>query len=71
MLPSLSLSLQTMLKRLQEVKPQYSVSNCVEHWRKNAELVERLTAYPTASPSLHKVSEIHSVEHTSFMLPTI
>ena len=44
-----------MLRRLQEVKPQYSVTRCVEDWRKNAELAELITAFPAGSPGSQKV----------------
>ena len=44
-----------MLKRLQEVKPLYRVSDCIESWRKNAHLTEMITAYPQTTTSKQQV----------------
>lgn len=47
--------LQAMLDRLQKVQPMYRVSDCVDSWRKNAELTEMITAYPESSRLKNKV----------------
>lgn len=44
-----------MLGRLQKVQPMYRVSDCVDSWRKNAELTEMITAYPESSRPKKKV----------------
>lgn len=38
--------MQSLLKRIQQVKPVYRVDDHVESWRKNAELTEMISSYP-------------------------
>lgn len=35
-----------LLKRLEKVEPMYKVSDWIDDWQKNAELMELITSYP-------------------------
>ena len=40
-----------MQKRLEKVEPMYKISECVEDWKKNAELTKMITTYPSITDS--------------------
>ena len=47
------LNTQEMQKRLEKVEPIYRIGDWVEDWKKNADLTEMITAYPTEEQSPH------------------
>ena len=54
---------QAMQKRLEKVEPVYRITDWVDDWKKNAELTEMITAYPSTdqqSPPTARKKEVSS-----------
>lgn len=53
-----NVTLQSLLRRIQEVKPVYRVTDHVDSWRRNAELTEMITSYPELPPPKQKTAKV-------------
>ncbi|XP_003389065.1 PREDICTED: uncharacterized protein C17orf105 homolog [Amphimedon queenslandica] len=48
---------ESLLKRIQQVKPVYRVDDHVESWRRNAELTEMISSYPELPRPRHRTEK--------------
>lgn len=49
-----TVSIQAMLQRLEKVQPTYCITDWIDDWQRSEELAQRITTYPTPSPTRSK-----------------